>query len=119
MATFPKLKTGAVLQYPAGKSLRYAQETVRFVDGSEQRYRNRAAVRRRWTVRLDVVDEGELAELESFFLENQGAYGSFAFVDPWDGVEYEDCSLEDDSFTFRLVDGLRGQATLTVKQNRS
>ena len=119
MATFPKLRTGAVMQYPATRSLRFAQDALRFLDGSEQRYRDCPSVLRRCNIRLDLADEGELAALERFFLENQGAFGSFAFDDPWDGVEYGECSLEDDTFEFHLLDAMRGQGSLTVKQNRS
>jgi hypothetical protein len=119
MATFPKLKTESVMQYPAGKGLRFASQVVRFLDGSEQRYRDRAGALRRWVIRLDLLDEGELAALEEFFLANQGAFGSFAFTDPWDGVEYADCSLEEDAFEFSLTGEMRGRATVTVVENRS
>ena len=39
MSAFPKLKTGAVAQYPASRALSQATEVVRFLDGTEQRYR--------------------------------------------------------------------------------
>jgi hypothetical protein len=113
------LKTGAVMQYPASKSLRFTQDTVRFLDGAEQRFRGCASVLRRWMIRLDLVDEQELARLDEFFLENQGAFASFSFVDPWEGVEYADCSLEGDTFEFLLNGEMRGQTSLVVKQNRS
>ncbi|HWB95682.1 MAG TPA: DUF2460 domain-containing protein [Bryobacteraceae bacterium] len=118
MATFPKLKTGAVMQYPATRNLSFSHDRVQFLDGSEQRYRDCSSVLRQWTIRLDQVEEGELAALEGFFLENQGAFASFAFVDPWSGVEYADCSLDSDRFEFRLEDGIRGRTSLVVRQNR-
>jgi hypothetical protein len=40
MATFPKLKTNAVAQYPASKTARYQNQALRFLDGTEQRYRD-------------------------------------------------------------------------------
>lgn len=119
MATFPKLKTESVMQYPGGKRLRFASQVVNFVDGSEQRYRDGAAPLRRWMIRLDLLDEGEIAALEEFFLANQGAFGSFAFTDPWDGVEYADCSLEADVFEFSLTGEMRGRTALAVVENRS
>ncbi len=119
MAGFPRLKTDCVMQYPGAKGLRFASQVVRFVDGSEQRYRDEAEALRRWVIRLDLLDEGEIAAIEEFFLANQGAYGSFAFVDPWDGVEYADCSLEGDEFEFSLVGEMRGKTSLTVVENRS
>ena len=39
MNEFPKLKTGAVAQYPAQRTTRYSTHVMRFMDGSEQRYR--------------------------------------------------------------------------------
>ena len=119
MATFPKLKTGAVMQYPATRTLRFTQDAVRFLDGTEQRFRGSASALRSWAIRLDLVDEGELAAIEGFFLETQGAFASFSFVDPWDGVEYEDCSLDADAFEFHLSGEQRGKTSLIVKQNRS
>ena len=40
MATFPTLKTGAVMQYPAKATIRYSNRFIKFVDGGEQRYRD-------------------------------------------------------------------------------
>lgn len=119
MASFPKLKTDAVMQYPGGKSLRFASEVVRFVDGGEQRYRDAAGPLRRWVVRLDLLDECEIATLEGFFTANQGAFGSFTFTDPWDGVEYTDCSLEEDALEVAFTGEMRGRAALVVRENRS
>jgi hypothetical protein len=119
MTTFPKLKTEAVMQYPGVKALRFQSEIVRFVDGSEQRYRDAASALHRWTVRLDLLDERELSALDEFFEANQGAFGSFAFIDPWDGTEYPDCSLESDSFEFTLTGEMRGQTKLEIRENRS
>ncbi|MFB3829030.1 MAG: DUF2460 domain-containing protein [Bryobacteraceae bacterium] len=119
MAAFPKLKTDAVSQYPAGRELRFANQVVRFVDGAEQRYRDFASGLRRWAIRLDLLDESELAALERFFVESQGAFGSFAFTDPWDGTEYPDCSLDSDEFAAVLEGEMRGGTQLTVRENRS
>ena len=96
MATFPQLKTGAVAQYPATKSLRFQNQTVRFLDGSEQRYRDAAGPLHQWVIRLSELDESETAAFEQFFRDNQGRLGSFAFTDPWDGRLYANCSLASD-----------------------
>lgn len=117
--TFPLLKTGAVAQYPAVKELAGATEVVRFVDGREQRYRDFGSALRRWVIRLELLDEAELATVEEFFMENQGAFGSFAFTDPWDGTVYPDCSLEQDSLEVVLAGELRGATALAVRENRS
>src|ERR1044072_8323158 len=96
--TFPILRTGAVAQYPAERSLRFRNQSVRFVDGTEQRYRDSAGALHRWQIRLDRIDEREASALEDFFSASQGTYDSFTFTDPWDGTEYPSCSLENDGF---------------------
>ena len=119
MANFPKLKTDAVMQYPAARRLRFACQVVRFVDGGEQRYRESGGALRSWEIRLNLLDEAELAALEEFFAANQGAFGSFAFTDPWDGTEHSDCSLDRDSFALLLAGEMRGATSLMVRENRS
>jgi len=37
MASFPTLKTSAVAQYPATKAVKFQNQVMRFVDGTEQR----------------------------------------------------------------------------------
>jgi len=118
MTSFPTLKTAAVIQYPATRSVQHSNQVIRFLDGSEQRYRAFGPPLRRWNIRLELLDESELAALEAFFTANQGSYGSFSFVDPWDGVEYPDCSLEQDHFELQLAGEMRGTTSLTVKENR-
>ena len=119
MADFPLLKTNAVMQYPATRDFRYSNAVLRFVDGSQQCYRESKDALRRWQIRLDLLDEAELAGLEAFFVINQGMFGSFSFTDPWDNTEYADCSLEQDVFDFQLVGEMRARTTVVVKQNRS
>ncbi len=71
MATFPKLKTNAIAQYPLARREQFQNQTVRFVDGREQRYRDAAGARLEWDIRLSQLDEVELAALEEFFLASQ------------------------------------------------
>jgi hypothetical protein len=119
MSAFPKLKTGAVAQYPASRALSQATEVVRFLDGTEQRYRARGAAGRRWVIRLDLLDETEIARLQEFFISAQGRFGSFSFQDPWDGSVHADCSLEADEFAMELVGETRGRLTLVVRENNN
>ena len=116
---FPTLKTGAVLQYPAQRSLRFNTDTIRFLDGTEQRYRDNPSVLHEWTIQLSLLDEEEIAALDQFFVTNQGRFGSFSFTDPWDGTVYASCSLKGDSFAFDLQGEMRGQAKVIVSENRS
>jgi phage-related protein len=116
---FPTLKTGATLQYPAKRTLQFNTDTVRFLDGSEQRYRDNPSVLHRWTIQLDLLDESEMAALDQFFVSNQGSFGSFSFTDPWDGTVYPNCSLSADSFAFQLRGEMRGKTSLVICENRS
>lgn len=118
MAIFPTLKTGAVLQYPAQKEVRFATEVLRFIDGSEQRFRNYQTPLRRWVIRLDLLDQNELQVLREFFRTQSGGAESFTFIDPWDHVTYTNCNMEGDDMALQLVDEMNGKTSLTVRENR-
>jgi len=119
MGEFPILKTGAVMQYPATRAVQFSTQVLRFLDGSEQRFRDYGKPLRVWTIRLELLDDEEMAALEEFFQSEQGSYGSFAFTDPWDGTRYPDCSLEDDAAWLEYEGAGRGRTTLTVRENRT
>ncbi len=119
MATFPTLKTGVVAQYPAPRRLRFQNQVIRFLDGSEQRYRGFASALREWTIRLDLLDDAELAALRDFFEVQKGQFGSFTFVDPRDNTTYADCSFSDDRMSIELAGESRGRTTLVIQENRS
>src|ERR1017187_3482941 len=108
MATFPKLKTNAIAQYPVSRREQFQNQTVRFVDGSEQRYRDSGSARMQWEIQFRVLDERELAAIEEFFLASQGASGSFSFTDPWDGHVYDNCSVSADTLTLLTEGEMRG-----------
>src|SRR5438874_860724 len=118
VANFPVLKTGAVAQYGSDRTRRYATEVFRFVDGSEQRFVQFGATLRRWTVRLDLLDEAELEAVEEFFWSEEGRAGSFEFTDPWDGAAYEDCSFESDELTVEYRGVGRAVMAVAIKENR-
>jgi len=116
---FPKLKTNAVAQYPATKTIRYRTQALRFVDGAEQRYREWAGPLGRWTIRLDALDESEMAQVEAFMVEQQGRGGTFAFTDPWDGSVHANCSLAADELVLEWTGEMRGRTSVNVIENRS
>lgn len=118
MSDFPTLRTGAVVQYPAQKEVRFATEVLRFVDGFEQRYRKYQTPLRRWMIRLDLLDQSELQLLREFFRVHAGAADSFMFTDPWDGTQHADCSIEGGEMAQQLMDETRGKTLLTVRENR-
>jgi hypothetical protein len=119
MATFPVLKTNAVAQYPAKKSVRFVNQALRFLDGTEQRYRDSAGPLHRWEIALDQLDEGEVAALDAFFSANEGAFAYFAFTDPWDGTTYPNCSLATDDLDLSSVEEMSSMLSLTIVENRS
>lgn len=92
MAALPLLKSGQAAQYPFKCSVKASVETVTFLDGSEQRYAM-SRPQREWTMDLDLIDEQELAAIETFVKQQQGQIGKFQFTDPQDGVQYDNCSL--------------------------
>ncbi len=118
MANFPKLKTAAVMQYPAERRVRYQNQALRFVDGTEQRYRDSRGPLHRWEIPLSQLDESEMTAVEKFFEANQGAAGTFEFTDPWDGRVYPKCSLESDVVELAATGEMRGATRLTVVENR-
>jgi phage-related protein len=118
MASFPTLKTSAVAQYPATKAVTFRNQVARFVDGSEQRYRDCAGPLHRWVICLSELDETEMAALERFLELNQGSFGSFSFTDPWDNQTYSNCSFADDAMDLTSVEEMRGGTSITVTENR-
>jgi hypothetical protein len=117
MSTFPTLKTGAVAQYPATKLFRFHQQILHFIDGTDQRYRDCAGPLYTWVIRLSQLDEGEMAALQAFFVNNQGAYGNFAFTDPWTGQSYQNCSLSSDEMNITSLAEMEGKTSLTIIEN--
>lgn len=114
MSSFPTLRTGAVLQYGSGYELRFETRVLRFVDGSEQRFRLRGKGGRRWLIRLEMLDEGELAALENFAAAMQGSNQEFEFTDPWDGLLYSRCRLQNDALELVQAGPHRGLAQLEI-----
>jgi hypothetical protein len=118
MTDFPRLKTGAVLQYPAERSLRFPTYKFRFIDGTEQGFRVSAGPMRRWLIRLDLLDEAELSAIEQFFQDQQGSFGRFAFRDPADGEEYSDCSIDQNELLVQHDSEMIGSTVLVIRQNQ-
>jgi phage-related protein len=119
MSTFPTLKTGAVMQYPAQRGLEFSTTVLQFVDGSEQRFRSYQAPLRRWVIQLSQLDQSESHHLQEFFREIAGAAQNFEFTDPWDGMNYPSCRLEGDSMTIVLASEWNGETSLIILENGS
>lgn len=113
MATFPVLKTGAAAQYPLGFGLRFPTQAVRFLDGSQQKFRLMAAGLRRWTIKLDLLDEEELGAVIAF-IEQQGS-ATFAFTDPLTG-ENATCAISSAQFDATMIREMSGQTTVVIEE---
>jgi len=118
MANFPALKTGAIAQYPSDRTRQFSTQVFRFLDGSEQRFPAFGAGLRRWTIRLDLLDEAELETLQEFFVSQDGQAGSFGFTDPWDGTVYANCSFGSDTLALEFQGPMKGVTQVMVKENR-
>lgn len=91
MATFPVLSTGAVTQYPAPITSGEGVQVIRFLDASDQRYITQPAMLRQWQIRLDLLNDSEIQQLEGFFTSQSGDYSPFTFPDPFSGTEVANC----------------------------
>ena len=114
MATFPTLKTGAVAQYPLMSGTRYSTQSVRFMDGSRQNFRLIGTGLRRWTIRLDQLDEQELGEVIAFVEQQGGA--NFEFTDPVTGDTVGNCIISGDQFEAGMTREVDGQASLVIEE---
>src|ERR1700722_17745494 len=114
MATFPILKTGAPAQYPLDRGVRYATQAVRFMDGSRQRFRLYGTGLRKWTLKLDELDEQELGAVIAF-VEQQGS-ATFTFTDPTTGVAVPNCIISGQQFDATMNREMSGQATVVIEE---
>jgi hypothetical protein len=102
VATFPKLKTGALAQFGSSRETQFYTEVLRFVDGSEQRMVQRRA-QVRWHLRFDQLSEEEVRSIVDFFQEHQGPVAGFQFEDPWTGEVVETCVFDTDEIEIQWV----------------
>ena len=105
-----------MMQYPARTDVCFSTAVVRFMDGSEQRFRLYQAPLHRWTIQLELLDEGELSQLREFFRDQNCQ--SFGFTDPASGTVYPSCCIGDDSLTDRLAAVSAASTSLTIVENR-
>lgn len=91
MASFPNLSTQVVMQYPAPLITSQGAQVIRFLDGSDQRYLTQGRSYRTWRIQLELLNESEIAMLESFFAAQEGDYSVFSFPDPFSGTTVPNC----------------------------
>jgi len=114
MATFPTLKTGAPAQYPLDSGVRFSTQAVRFMDGSQQKFRLYGVGLRKWTLRLDLLDEDELNAVIAF-VGQQGS-APFAFTDPVTGSAASTCVLSGQRSDVTMTRELDGQTTVVIEE---
>lgn len=118
MSTFPKLKTGAVGQYPLVKRLEYRTEVLRFLDGTEQRFRLAAEPLRSWEMSLMLLDEDEGTRLQEFFEDRQGSFGYFEFEDPNGGGGLAECRFGQEDLEVEFEGVSRGRTRIIIREKR-
>lgn len=116
---FPTLNSGAVMQYPARRTLEYSTEVTAFVDGSEQRFRKFNGSKRKWLVRLSQLSEDEMYGIRTFVVAQGGAAQTFAFRDPWDSVQYPNCAISQESIDLLFGENGAGSTSLVIEQINS
>lgn len=118
MSTFPRLKTNAVQQYPARRAMQFSTSILRFIDGTEQRFREYPSPLRSWSIDLRLLDDAEMTTLEHFFIAQGGQYGSFTFTDPWNQTTYPNCTIENPELVLRYEGPQSSSVSLVVRENR-
>ena len=116
--SFPSLKTGALTQYPTSQELTRPVETIRFLDMGRQYYVDSRDSLRRWRLRLDLLDESELASVFEFFSAMRGSLGRFDFEDPATGAVVSNCRFDDDELALSSLGELNASTALTVRESR-
>ncbi len=91
--TFPLLSSGAVTQYPAPLATSQGARVIRFLDGSDQRYLTQGRMLRQWQIRLNLLNESEIQQIETFFAAQLGDYSPFTFPDPFSNTNIPNCRL--------------------------
>jgi len=111
------------MQYGSSRERRWRNKVLRFLDGQEQSFRLTSSPLRRWVVRAELLDEGELTNLLQFFEEQQCGASTFSFTDPDDGTTYPSCCFEgagEQSAVTLLWSGeQRGAVELVIREIRS
>ena len=114
MATFPTLKTGAIAQYPLERSVQFPLQSVRFLNGSRQNYRLSGRGLRKWSIRLNLLDEAEVAALIAFVEEQKSS--AFDFTDPVTGSVVTKCVIGGEQFRAGLDAKQEGWSEMNIEE---
>jgi Conserved hypothetical protein 2217 (DUF2460) len=116
MATFPALSSGSTVQYPLQTNAARTTQVIRFLDGTDQRCIVRARPMRWWVVKITLLNDSELAQMEEFFVTQQGNFGRFDFTDPSSGEIVPNCRLVSPELVSLYQGADQGSMELTVME---
>jgi hypothetical protein len=116
--SFPALQTGATIQYSSDRAVVFRTEVAQFVDGSEQRFPQFPSPILRWTIRLDLLTDGEAQMLLDFHARHRGRGATFSFIDPWTGKVHPSCSFEHDALHVEFAEESQSRMQLVIRSNR-
>lgn len=114
MANFPTLNSGAVAQYPLLLGASQNTALIRFLDGSDQRFLTAGKQFRSWEIRLSMLTDSEMAQIESFFTSQQGQYSPFTFPDPISTTLVPNCVIGSSELVTAYENTESGSASLWV-----
>lgn len=114
MATFPSLSSGAIAQYPLIFGVSQGTSVIRFIDGSDQRFLIQGKQLRSWQIRVELLSDTEMEQLETFFDSQQGAYSTFTFPDPISGTDVPNCRIGSAELTTVYAAAGAGSASIWV-----
>src|SRR4051794_29704383 len=116
MATFPTLSSGAITQHPLIAGVSQNTSVIRFMDGADQRFLLQGRQLRRWQIKLELLNDVEMDQLEAFFGLQQGPSSPFSFNDPVTGLAVPNCRIGVSELT-TVYQGLdAGTASLWVME---
>jgi hypothetical protein len=111
---FPRLSSGAVVQYGSTAGYNWPCQVIRFIDGADQRFLARGRMLRRWRVDLQLLNESEVAAIEQFFGGISGELSTFDFPDPISGTVVPNCRVGTGDLTTEYQDVDIAAASLWV-----
>jgi len=82
MPIYPQLQTGALSQYPVGKTRRQRTVVNEAPDGSTVRLSDAAGGVTEWALQYEGISDSETAALEQLFADLEGSLQGFTFLDP-------------------------------------
>lgn len=95
MLEFPRLSTNAIAQYPFRQAVQFQTFRHRFLDRSEQCFRQRRVASREWDIDLSLLTQEEADRIREFVRAVAGRGTEFLFTDPRTGLQYVSMLAED------------------------